>query len=258
MTFYVLLECWVVSPPLRDIPLSHVCQVLWQEERHLPWRRFDECDTEIVFEDGKVFLRARIYHFSRFTLGSHINMESPDHKEKIVHWGFGRRRKEIHVWNATNREIMLIIFPTLFVNQVTENSDQGISLMEKLSIHYAASRAFDQGLFVSGMDPQIRYLPAKREEAGGACPHIVISLAMDLDNKAIVSLMTYDANLLSVWDYQCLRRNTRFVVLPRKFECIRPALGIHRCDEDSDFRRVVLQNVVERLPRRAPMSRITR
>lgn len=185
-------------------------------------------------------------------------MESPYHIEKIVSWGFGRQRREIHCWNATNKEIMFIVFPLSFINKATQSIDTGASVMEGPSIHLAVSRAIDQGLLESGTDPQIKDLPPKREEAGGVCPHAVFSLSRYTANEAMVSLMTCDAKLLSVWDYQCIQGNTRVVVLPRRFECGRPKLGVHKCDEDSDLRRVALLAVVKKLPRSSTVSRISR
>lgn len=70
--------------------------------------------------------------------------------------------------------------------------------------------------------------------------------------------MTCDAKLLSVWDYQCIQGNARVVVLPRRFECGRPKLGVHKYDEDSDLRRVALLAVVKKLPRSSTVSRISR
>lgn len=184
-------------------------------------------------------------------------MEASEHLDKIVLWRFGRQRREIHFWNATERKIMFIIFPTSFIMKATESIDTGVSVTESPSIHLAVSRAFDYALLESGLDPQIKPLPRKREEAGGNCPHVVVSLATHTAKEAMVSLMTYDANELSVWDYQRVQGNTRFVVLPRRFECGEPLLGVHSCVEGSDLRRLALQAIVGRLPRAEIVARIT-
>lgn len=152
---------------------------------------------------------------------------------------------------------MFIVFPLSFINKATQSVDTGASVAEGPGIHVAVSRAIDQGLLEFATRPQLKDLPSKREKAGGVCPHVEFSLSKYTSNEAMVSLMTCDGNLLSVWDYQCVQGNTRVVVLPRRFECGRPKLGVHEFDDGSDLCRVASLAVVRRLPPSATISRIS-
>lgn len=223
----------------------HVCfdgftwvdlQVLWQEDSDKSWKLIDQEKTDIVHENGKFFVRARIHHFSKGYLGTSVDMQNSYHQEDMrwLRWGKPGRR-EIEVLNATDKAIIILALPTGVSNRIASEfigSLEGSGVTVSLEMR----RVVEQAILSSAVSPQMFQLPIRNTtettRAGTKCTFDYCSLSKWTTNEATVALVTSDDDKVEVWDYKIIQGGTRHAVLPGRFsQGMRPLLGtFRRCE----------------------------
>lgn len=211
-------------------------QVLWRENSNAPWELLGEDKTTVLFEDGKFFIRASIYHFSQGCLAKSIQLDSPYHDEVVTGFWNSPKARQLEFVNATSRPLAFLILPTSCSNTALHTFHAGLTVLEG-GATIGVQRAVNQSVFSSTTSPQVVELGPRTAKgdprAGERCPYITFSLPSRTGLLVGVSLMTAkdEGNLISVWDYRIVKHRTRVTVLPGKFgKGMYPQLGDHRTD----------------------------